>query len=554
MFCKTCWTNLPDDTEQCSKCGLDPRVEGGGVEKDSEPKGDPLPTWLGNSSMSEPSGKPSETGPRCPVKRIKLDPNVKPSTKDPIVRFVVAIAIVLIIAGGVYHYQTTSKELKVQKSASPVVMVSAKAQKKSAYSAKPLIRLASSGVSVELVVEGSRGAEDFAAGVAAFKAKDYRDAAFYFKEAYKTIPADDDGLETIKVNIARSLTALGWESFGEKRFQSAKDFFEEAGDFYMEASSLKGFAYSQASLEEYDGAIDSLDILLSDFGPDIDAKMTLKLVYIKQAERMLAGNNTDESVRLIEQASELDPSDAALASRLEAAREESSYEEGFSERRGTRFNVKFEGGENAVSGHVIAILLEEAYQTIGAKLSYYPDTPISAVLYSGESFRDVTRSPSWAGALYDGRIKIPAGGITDSTRELEAVLFHEYTHALVHRLSGGRAPTWLNEGLAQYFEDKREAKYKSVLGEVAQGGGIDLSRLEGSFMNLDSKGAAVAYAVSLSATEYIIREYGVYACKRILESVGSGKSLRASIDATLFISYETLQDDWRRYLKREFGG
>jgi tetratricopeptide (TPR) repeat protein len=405
------------------------------------------------------------------------------------------------------------------------------------------------------VEDNKRISQDFAAGVGAFKAGNYKDAAFYFKEVYQAVPLDGDGgFETIKINIARSLTALGWESFGDKDFQSAKELFEEAGEFYMEGSSLKGFAYSQVQLEEYDGAIDSLDILLRDFGPDVDANMTLKLVYVKQAKQMMFVGKTNESVRLMEEASALDPSDESLLDELEEVREESSYEEGFGERKGTRFNVKYEGSENAVTGHVIAILLEEAYQTIGAKFSYYPEEPISAVLYSSESFRDVTRSPSWAGALYDGRIKIPVGGITDRTSELEAVLFHEYTHAVVHRLSGGRAPTWLNEGLAQYFEDKREADYKTILSEVVAGGGVDLSRIEGSFMNLDAKGAAVAYALSLSATEYIIREYGIYASRRILEGLGGGQSLSESINATIFISYEELAIDWQRYLKRKFGG
>ena len=47
-------------------------------------------------------------------------------------------------------------------------------------------------------------------------------------------------------------------------------------------------------------------------------------------------------------------------------------------------------------------------------------------MYTKERFRDVTGSPAWAGALFDGRIKVPAGGVTEKTELLEQVLFYEY--------------------------------------------------------------------------------------------------------------------------------
>ena len=44
------------------------------------------------------------------------------------------------------------------------------------------------------------------------------------------------------------------------------------------------------------------------------------------------------------------------------------------------------------------------------------------VLYSKEQFRDVTQSPSWAGGLYDGRIRLPvAGRIDEKARDAARV-------------------------------------------------------------------------------------------------------------------------------------
>ncbi len=552
MFCKNCWANLPDETEQCSKCGLDPRVaQEISADAPDVSKGQAPPEWLGNSSIPGAFNS-AQRASRCPVRKVTLQG--EPSRKDPLVRIIFTVAMLIVIAGAVYHYHTTTKAIRAEKSDKAVTQSSGDARQGLEVSQRPKLRLASVAFPLKTGKDGTGYARDLYAGGAAFEAGNYRDAVFYFKEAYKAAGAEDEDLDMIKISLARSLTALGWEVYGEKDYRGAADYFDEANEHYMEAASLKGYGYAQASLDNYDEAIESFTLLLKEFGPDADVKKALKVVYVRLAERELSGSRTTRSLRLMEQASNLDPADENLKKRLEGIRRESDHEEGFSERRGSRFNVKFKGGENAVSGSVIAILLEEAYQVVGTELSYYPDKPISAVLYSKEGFRDITRSPAWAGALYDGRIKIPAGGITEKTDKLEAVLFHEYTHAVVHRISNGRAPTWLNEGLAQYLENKREADYAELLVAIVEADGVRLSQLEGSFLHLDRQNAAVAYSVSLSATEYIIREYGIYACKRILEQLGSGKSLPAAVNDVLFVSYDELQDGWQRYLNRKFSG
>jgi len=548
MFCKNCWANLPDGTEQCSKCGLDPRVAHEVSDETLEAsKGrQPLPEWLGNSSVPGASSS-VQRGPGSPARKVTL--KGEPSRKDPLVRIVFTAAMLIVIAGAVYFYHTTTKTIRSQKAGKAVAAGAGNARQGLDVSQpRPVI----ADLSLKISRDDTGYARDFYAGGAAFQAGNYRDAVFYFKEAYKAAGAEDEDLDMIKISLARSLTALGWKVYAEKDYQGALDYFDEANGHYTEAASLKGYGYAQASLENYGEAIESFTLVLREFGPDADVRKALKVLYLRLAEQELSGSRTSSSLRLMEQARNLDPADEKLKNRLEGIKRESDREEGFSERRGSRFNVKFEGGENAVSGHVIAILLEEAYRVVGAELSYYPDKPISAVLYSKEVFRDITRSPAWAGALYDGRIKIPVGGITEKTDKLEAVLFHEYTHAVVHRISGGRAPTWLNEGLAQYLENKREEDYATLLAAVALAGGVRLNRLEGSFMRLDQQNAAVAYSVSLSATEYIIREYGVYACRRILEQLGSGKDMDEAVNNILFISYEELQDGWQRYFNRKF--
>ncbi len=55
--------------------------------------------------------------------------------------------------------------------------------------------------------------------------------------------------------------------------------------------------------------------------------------------------------------------------------------------------------------------------------------------------------------MYDGRIKMPIGGLERGSERLKRTLRHEYAHAAIVTLSRGKAPVWLNEGLAQVAEE-----------------------------------------------------------------------------------------------------
>ena len=60
--------------------------------------------------------------------------------------------------------------------------------------------------------------------------------------------------------------------------------------------------------------------------------------------------------------------------------------------------------------------------------------------------------PSWAAGAYDGIIRVPMRGALDNPKELDRVLSHEFTHALVRSLAPRGVPAWLNEGLATALE------------------------------------------------------------------------------------------------------
>jgi tetratricopeptide (TPR) repeat protein len=94
-------------------------------------------------------------------------------------------------------------------------------------------------------------------------------------------------------------------------------------------------------------------------------------------------------------------------------------------------------------------VLEDDFQSLERDLDYFPQDTIHVILYPKQAFRDVTRSPQWAGAVNDGKIRVPVSGLSAITPDLARVLKHELTHSFVHQETLDRCPAWFNEGIAQ---------------------------------------------------------------------------------------------------------
>jgi len=175
------------------------------------------------------------------------------------------------------------------------------------------------------------------------------------------------------------------------------------------------------------------------------------------------------------------------------------------------------------------------------------------VLYTEQSFFDVTQAPSWSGAVFDGKLRIPINGLTSVTPELARVLKHELAHSFISQLSSGRCPQWLNEGIAQAVEPKQVSHGKLLADLFRTQREIPLNALEGSFMQFSSAQATVAYEESLAAVQYISDSYGMSDLQRILERLGQGSSTEAALRATIHSDYGQLETDVGKYLNGKYG-
>jgi tetratricopeptide (TPR) repeat protein len=243
-----------------------------------------------------------------------------------------------------------------------------------------------------------------------------------------------------------------------------------------------------------------------------------------------------EAIAVYETALQRSPNAKKLAQRLFEWRKESDLENRFSETRGPHFTVLFERpADEPIARHVVE-QLEAAYTHVVEALDAYPPQPITAVLYTTEQFRDITRLAEWTAAGYDGRIRVPLDSAIEGRAHLDGLLIHEVVHALVATLGGRTVPTWVNEGLATALEPGGVEDAETTLSQTDVR--PDLSRLHRSFVGLSASEAEVAYAYSTRAVQRLIELRGAPALVALLKDLGRGAQFSNAFQQHFGMRYE----------------
>jgi len=260
-----------------------------------------------------------------------------------------------------------------------------------------------------------------------------------------------------------------------------------------------------------------------------------------------------DAISALEKSLQLRP-DERTQELLARVERESRAEAGFHQQESSHFTLRYQGG-NAADALRREILdtLERDYSDLSRDLNAVPGNIVIS-LYSDQEFFDVTQAPAWTSALNDGKIRIPISGISAVTPALAHVLRHELTNSFIAQITHGRAPTWLNEGIAQLEEGRSSAQFGPRLAALyASGRQVPLSQFEASFQGYSSAEAAVAYAESLAAVEYIRDNYGWSDVARLLKRLSEGQSVESALRSTIRCGYAELETELTAYLKKNYG-
>ncbi len=216
----------------------------------------------------------------------------------------------------------------------------------------------------------------------------------------------------------------------------------------------------------------------------------------------------------------------------------------------TRFRVRYEGSPRESLGVAVLKILAEAYVEHQKRLGFAPDSPITIVLQTDNSFLDTTRAPEWAEGWNDGTIRIPAAGLELPHPRLQQVLRHELAHSFVASRTANNCPVWLHEGIAQWLEGGDPAREDVTLAPLARAGKLpNLLTLEGPFRGLSEAQAGVAYAQSLSAVAHIVRKRGEAGLLRLVAALSDRLPAEEALPVSIALSYSELQRSWEDHLR-----
>jgi Peptidase MA superfamily len=162
------------------------------------------------------------------------------------------------------------------------------------------------------------------------------------------------------------------------------------------------------------------------------------------------------------------------------------------------------------------------------------------------------RAPAWAIGVAipsERRVVLMSERMAPPGTRVARVAVHEVVHLFVAEASAGRAPRWLDEGIAVYLSgEDRGASIYDLARAIFTENVLFLDEISRRFPESDAS-ARLAYYESLTAVQFIARNWGAASLRDLLEATaryGFDDALR-----TVFgVSADELEFEWYRDLRR----
>ncbi len=283
----------------------------------------------------------------------------------------------------------------------------------------------------------------------------------------------------------------------------------------------------------------------------IEADPRLASAYLALGDIEYDGQRLGQARQAWLKAGELDPKLEGVGERLRRLAGEYAAESGMTGVEGYDFILQYEEDVADSLGFDVRDRLNGARRVVGEALDHWPKRRIVVLLYRMGTYRRVRhQAPVWSAGLYDGKIRIPLPETRGDIATVEGTIVHEYVHAVVHDLTGGNCPRWLNEGLAELFEApySRRDPLAAVRAAARNGGLIPWAHVDQQFESASADGARRGYDQAHSMVAFLKATYGAYGLRRVLDALGAGAEIAPALTREFGLTPAELELGWRRWL------
>jgi tetratricopeptide (TPR) repeat protein len=246
----------------------------------------------------------------------------------------------------------------------------------------------------------------------------------------------------------------------------------------------------------------------------------------------------DDALTAWREAFRLAPSDRVRDKIVKGEREQVAARD-YAFSAAAHFNMRYDGDLDQDLVASLTDFLEDRFSDLASTYRHAPSQAITVLLYPRQAFHDVTQVGSEVAGLFDGKIRVPLGGLRHLDPAAQKVLTHELTHAFVQSKTRGNCPRWLHEGLAQMAEPR----------ELRRSQRAELARTVRPEAPSTWPDAAFGYPAALSLTQYIADLRGFDAVVSMLDRLGSGDSLDAALHAYYGATYAEIAAAWAESLR-----
>lgn len=215
--------------------------------------------------------------------------------------------------------------------------------------------------------------------------------------------------------------------------------------------------------------------------------------------------------------------------------------------------------------------LEKSYQAIGQALGYFPQAKVQVEVapdassfnaISTLSLRDIEETGAVGICKFNKIMTISPRALMHGYRWLDS-LSHEYLHYAIVGLTNNKAPIWLHEGLARFYETRWRRPSPSGEREdyltpsnqtllalaLAKNKFVGFKKMEPSLIHLETpEEVQLAYAEAASAIDFMVDRKGQAGIRELLSEVEKRPTAEA-IEKVLGISFEAFERQWKGFLK-----
>lgn len=298
-----------------------------------------------------------------------------------------------------------------------------------------------------------------------------------------------------------------------------------------ELARLNNEAVRHLEVGELEAAIEKLERCV-----DGDPKRDVFRANLAEALARHARVLHDEKLQLVpaiqelERAIDLAPERKELAELLSRWHKERADQLSFWHDESAHFDLSYAGDRTDLldAGPRLIDALEAAYdefrEKFGVDFAGGGRPLVQVVLYRRDEYRARTGLGDWSSGAFDGVVRLPIEQLATELPQLRGVLRHELAHAFAKAVGGGKVPGWLNEGVAQWVEDRSPGEIDWARRTARGQSRIEVARLRGTLSTWEDKTTiGFAYVQSLALVLALEREFGERFVFELVAACGRGE-------------------------------